>query len=208
MSDSTSAPIPPLELEGVSASEPRTEATRFVPGEPDMWAFVLFEALIFTGYFTIYMVSRARSPDLFASSQQHLDLRVGVFNTLVLLISSWLVACCVRAARDGSLAAARRHIRLAALFGVVFLVAKTLEWRTEVCNGFTFTTDEFSSYYYFLTGIHFLHLFIGFGALSIAWRALSAPKPGSQRTIETCATYWHTVDFLWIMIFSLLYVMR
>ena len=173
-----------------------------------MWVFVLFEALVFTAYFAVYVVSRTRSPELFLASQAHLSLRVGVFNTLVLLTSSWSVAACVQAARARAFRAALANALLTMLLGFVFLVSKVSEWATEIGQGFTFTTDEFSSFYYFLTGIHFIHLLIGFVVLAVAVRQIRNPAGRSQQTIETCATYWHTIDLLWILIFALLYVMR
>ena len=188
-------------------AKPRAHG-RFVPGQPDMWAFVLFEALVFTAYFVVYVVRRTQSPDLFLASQAQLDLRVGVFNTLVLLASSWSVARCVQAAREQAYRAASSHAFLTLLFGSVFLVSKVLEWRAEIGKGFGFTADEFFSFYYFLTAIHFLHLLIGFGALGIAVHQIRSPARRSQQAIETCATYWHTIDFLWVLIFALLYVMR
>jgi nitric oxide reductase NorE protein len=173
-----------------------------------MWAFVLFEAFVFTAYFTVYVVHRARSPELFLESQAHLDLRVGVFNTLVLLASSWSVARCVHAARERSFRAATRNALLTALLGFLFLVSKVREWAAEIDEGFTFTTDAFSSFYYFLTAIHFLHLLIGFVVLGVAVHQLWSPARRDQEIVETCATYWHTIDFLWVLIFALLYVMR
>src|SRR5262245_10090033 len=173
-----------------------------------MWVFVLFEALVFTAYFTVYVVDRGRSPGLFLESQAHLNLRVGVFNTLVLLASSWSVARCVQAARERSFRAALTNVVLTMLFGFAFLVSKVLEWASATGQGVTFTTDEFFSFYYFLTGIHFIHLLIGFVVLAVAVHQLSSPARRSQEVIETCATYWHTIDFLWILIFALLYVMR
>jgi nitric oxide reductase NorE protein len=192
----------------LAVTRPRLEAARAVPGQPDMWAFVLFEAFVFTAYFTVYVFSRARSPDLFLASQAHLDLRVGVFNTLVLLTSSWFVARCVRAARARSYRSASVNAFLTMLAGLVFLVSKLLEWAKEIGQGFTFTSDAFFSFYYFLTAIHFLHLLIGFGALAIVVSELANPARRSQEIVETCATYWHTIDFLWVMIFALLYVVR
>ena len=184
------------------------ETERFVPGQPDMWAFVLFEAFVFTAYFTVYVFSRARTPDVFRQSQMHLDLRVGVVNTLLLLTSSLFVARCVQAAREGSYRAATTNAFLTMLFGSVFLVSKVREWAMEIGQGFTFTTDEFFSFYYFLTAIHFIHLLIGFVALAVAVRQLTSPARRSQEIVETCATYWHTIDFLWVLIFALLYVTR
>lgn len=187
----------------VSSARPR-----FVPGQPDMWAFVLFEALVFTAYFVVYVVCRMRNLELFLQSQAHLDLRVGVFNTLVLLASSWSVARCVQAARERSFRAALANAFLTLLFGFVFLVSKVLEWAAKLDEGFGFTSDEFFSFYYFLTAIHFLHLLIGFVVMGIGVHQLWSPARRSQQAIETCATYWHTIDFLWVMIFALLYVMR
>ena len=181
---------------------------RFVPGQPDMWAFVLFEALVFTGYFGVYMVRRMQSPELFLSSQAQLDLRIGALNTLVLLVSSWSIARCVQASREGTYRAALVNAFVTILFGFAFLVSKVFEWSQEIQKGYTFTTDEFFSFYYFLTGIHFIHLLIGFVVLGVVVYQLWSPARRSQELIETGATYWHTVDFLWVMIFSLLYVMR
>jgi len=163
---------------------------------------------VFTAYFTVYVVRRTQSPDLFLSSQAHLDLRVGVWNTLVLLASSWSVARCVQAAREGSYRAALNRAYLTMGFGFAFLVSKVLEWAAAISAGYGFTSDEFFSFYYFLTGIHFLHLLIGFGVLAIAVHQLWSPARRSQEVVETCATYWHTIDFLWVLIFALLYVMR
>ena len=190
------------------ASQEAAEPVRFVPGQPDMWAFVLFEALLFTAYFTVYVICRTRSVDLFLQSQAHLDLRVGGFNTLVLLASSWSVARCAQAARERSFRAALTNAFLTMLFGSVFLVSKVLEWAREIDKGFTFTTNEFFSFYYFLTGLHFLHLLIGFVFLGIVVYQLWSPARRSQELVETGATYWHTIDFLWVLIFALLYVMR
>jgi nitric oxide reductase NorE protein len=191
-----------------SGARAPVEAARFVPGQPDMWAFVLFEAFVFTAYFTVYVFSRARSPDLFLESQVHLDLRIGVINTLVLLTSSLSMARCVQTAREGSYRSATRNALLTGLFGLVFLVSKVREWAVEIEQGFSFTSDEFFSFYYFLTAIHFIHLLIGFIVLGVAVRQLRSPARRSQEIVETCATYWHTIDFLWVLIFALLYVMR
>src|SRR5262249_56877059 len=99
----TSVVNPQLGSNGVEARAAAHETAppaRVVPGQPDMWVFVLFEALVFTAYFGVYIIRRTQSPDLFLQSQAHLDLRVGVFNTLLLLASSWSVARCVHAARE------------------------------------------------------------------------------------------------------------
>ena len=193
------------------AAQDADKPAKFVPGQPDMWAFVLFETLVFTAYFGFYLFYRARSPEVFLHAQAQLDLRVGVFNTLVLLLSSWSVARCVQSARAGAYRAARKDAFLTAFFGVVFMVSKVLEWARQIHMGNGLATNDFFTYYFFLTGIHFVHLLIGFVVLGVAIYHLrgSAPRSqNSQETVETCATYWHTVDYLWVLIFAMLYVVR
>ncbi|HTX98266.1 MAG TPA: cytochrome c oxidase subunit 3 family protein [Mycobacterium sp.] len=185
-----------------------SQRARFVPGQPDMWAFVLFETLVFTGYFGFYLFYRAQSPELFLRSQTQLDLRIGVFNTLVLLLSSWSMARCVQASRAGAYLPARKDAYVTAFFGVVFLVSKVFEWFRQIRAGNGFASNEFFTYYFFLTGIHFVHLLIGFVVLGVVVYQLRSPERRSQELVETCATYWHTVDFLWVLIFALLYVVR
>src|SRR6516225_8001075 len=181
---------------------------KFVPGQPDMWAFVLFETLIFTGYFGFYLFYRTQSPEQFLHSQAQLDLRIGVFNTLVLLLSSWSVARCVQSARAGAYRLALKDAFLTAALGLVFLVSKIFEWARQIQMGNTFASNDFFTYYFFLTGIHFVHLLIGFVVLGVVVYQLRSPARRSQELIETCATYWHTIDFLWVLIFALLYVVR
>ncbi|HNM86162.1 MAG TPA: cytochrome c oxidase subunit 3 family protein [Mycobacterium sp.] len=192
-------------------TEPRSTDTgrvKAVPGQPDMWLFVLFEALIFTAYFSVYLFYRAQNPELFLQSQQHLNLGVGIFNTIVLLSSSWSVARCVDAARAGAYRQALRDAYLTMFFGVVFVVSKMFEWAHQIGLGHTISSDDFFTYYFFLTGIHGLHVLIGFVVLGVAVYQISGPRRRSQQLVETCATYWHTVDFLWVLIFAMLYVVR
>src|ERR1700760_1463002 len=133
-------------------AETRNRA-RFVPGQPDMWAFVLFETLVFTAYFGFYLFYRARSPELFLHSQAQLDLRVGVGNTLVLLLSSWAVARCVQSARAGAYGPALRDAFITAAFAAVFLSVKVFEWARLVHAGNGVASNDFFTYYFFLTGI-------------------------------------------------------
>ncbi|WP_454787939.1 cytochrome c oxidase subunit 3 [Mycolicibacterium lutetiense] len=184
------------------------DRTRTVPGQPDMWMFVLFESLLFTAYFSVYLVSRTQNPQLFLQSQSHLDLRVGVVNTIALLLSSWAIARCVQASREGNYRSALSNVFLTVSFGVIFLAGKIIEWVTQIRMGNTFTSDEFFQHYFFLTSIHCIHVLIGFVVLGVVVYQLWSPERRSQQLVETGATYWHTVDFLWVLIFALIYVVR
>jgi nitric oxide reductase NorE protein len=184
------------------------DSTKHVPGEPDMWFFVFFESMVFVSYFCVYLYSRAQHERAFLQAQSHLTPWLGVLDTIVLLTSSMAMALCVQHARAGRHQVARRLVYVTAALGVAFLALKLVEWVKLIHSGQTFTKNQFTQYYFFLTGMHTIHLLIGFVVLGILVYQLSNPERRSQQTIETCATYWHTVDVYWIMIFAVLYVVR
>ena len=126
----------------------------------------------------------------------------------MLLASSWSIARCVNRARVGDYNAALRNVFLTFLLGVIFSASKLYEWSIEMHQGMCCGTNDFFTFYYFITGIHLLHVLMGYVVLGVVVYQLWSPARRSQEIIETGATYWHMVDFLWVIIFALLYVMR
>jgi nitric oxide reductase NorE protein len=179
-----------------------------IPGGRDIWFFVLFESLVFTSYFCVYLFERTQHEQVFLAGQSHLLLWLGVVDTIILLSSSWAVARCVQLARAGRFDRARREAFLTAGFGLAFLILKIVEWVRLIHLGDTFTSSQFFQFYFFLTAIHCVHLLVGFVVLGVLVFQLSSEKRRSQTIVETCATYWHSVDFYWVLIFALLYVVR
>ncbi|BBX04884.1 cytochrome C oxidase subunit III [Mycolicibacterium moriokaense] len=178
-----------------------------LPGDGAMWVMVLGDLAIFGAYFIVYMVHRAMAPQAFLSAQQHLDVTVGVVNTMVLLTSSWLVARSLYATRAGSHREAIRLIYAGGACGVLFIAIKAYEWSTELLQGHT-VSNEFFSFYYVLTGVHMFHVALGLIILGVCVRELRSPLRRRVSLVEQGATYWHMVDLLWVAIFGLLYVMR
>src|SRR3569623_688729 len=178
--------------------------TRTIPGQIDIWYFVLVEAIIFGSYFVTYMLYRTWESTLFLLSQAQLSQNFGAFNTVVLLISSWLIAKAVQAAREQKFDAAQKLVMMTIACGVLFITSKILEWSSKIHQGFEFSTNRFFSFYYFLTGIHVLHVLIGFVFLGVVSYQLRSPQRRSISVIESGAIFWHMVDFLWVIIFALL----
>jgi nitric oxide reductase NorE protein len=179
-----------------------------IPGEPDIWFFVVFESLVFTSYFCVYLFFRTQHERAFLHAQSALDLPLGIIATIFLLTSSWSMARCVQLARAGRHDMARRFAIATAGLGGAFFVLKIVEWVRLVDAGHTFTSSDFMQYFFFLTSIHAIHLLIGFVTLGVLIRQLSDSKRRSQATVETCSIYWHTVDLYWVVIFALLYIVR
>ncbi|HSW12066.1 MAG TPA: cytochrome c oxidase subunit 3 [Solimonas sp.] len=179
-----------------------------IPGRIDIWIFVAIEVLVFSSYFVTYMLYRTWNPDLFLQSQQQLNQNFGAANTVILLLSSWLIARGVQAAREGRYDAAQRQVFMTIFCGLLFVGSKGLEWSLKIGEGIEFSTNRFFSFYYFLTGIHVIHVLMGFAFLGVVVYQLRSPQRRSQEVIEAGGIYWHMVDFLWVIIFALLYVMR
>lgn len=177
-------------------------------GQGSMWVYIVGDLFIFGGWFVFYLVYRANQPALFSESQAQLSQLNGMLNTLLLLISSWLVALCVNSARAGRDSEATRYAWLTILAAVLFAASKLYEWMSGVAAGHTFTSNDFFMYYYFLTAIHLFHVLCGFIVLAVLVRHLRNPAIRSQEVIENCAAFWHMVDVLWVVIFALLYLMR
>jgi nitric oxide reductase NorE protein len=169
---------------------------------------VLGDLFIFGAYFIIFMIYRTMAPQEFLAAQQHLNVTVGVVNTIVLLTSSWFIARSVLAARAGDHARAVRLTYLGGAFGVLFILTKAYEWTTELTRGYTMPSGDFFMFYYMLTGVHLFHVALGLLILGIVVRELRNPRKRRTSMVESGATYWHMVDLLWIVIFGLLYVMR
>ena len=173
-----------------------------------MWVMVLGDFVFFGAYFIIFMVHRAMAPEVFLQSQQHLNLTIGVVNTLVLLTSSWFIARSVATARSGDHRAAVRLTYLGGACGVLFIAIKAYEWSAEIAAGHTMPSQRV-----------LLVLLHAYRRAPVPRRARSAhpgnrgartaqPAQAARPMVESGATYWHMVDLLWIVIFGLLYVMR
>jgi nitric oxide reductase NorE protein len=193
-----------------AASRIDAQPGRRLMGDPDVWIFIVAELLMFGAFFLAYIVNRAHQVALFNASQSTLDRRLGVLNTLMLISSSWAVAVAVGTARRNRSAAVPRWLALAIGLALGFVVVKYFEYSAKLVAGLSLTTNDFYMFYFCLTGIHLLHVFAGTVILVVVWsNARSrAYAPGRMKGLETAASYWHMVDLLWIVLFTLLYLLR
>ncbi len=180
---------------------------RLLPGVPGIWIFVLMDMGFFAMLFLAYVLERAKQPALFAASQEQLNVSLGLFNMLVLLSSSWLVAMAVQALRLGRSRQASGLLLAGLACGLLFAALKVVEYGQKFAAGITPLSDGFFMLYFVMTFLHCLHVIAGVVVLAIL--ALQT-REGAGRVvgIEMGATYWHMVDLLWIMLFPLLYMAR
>jgi nitric oxide reductase NorE protein len=184
-----------------------SSANSHLPGDPAIWLFVIGDMVIFSCYFAAYLFDRGQNPALFMQSQQHLSQNIGLINTLILLTSSLFVALSVQAARAGNFGVASRFITLGFACGAGFALIKSFEWFLKLSNGVTISSNAFFMHYYMITGLHFFHVLLGLVILALLRRELRGKSAPRVQFLEVGATYWHMVDFLWIIIFALAYLM-
>jgi cytochrome c oxidase subunit 3 len=185
-----------------------------------MWLFLVTEVMFFGGLFTAYLLYRVWYPDAWAEGSLELDIVLGGINTAVLIASSLTMALAVRAAQIGLPRATVSWLIATMVLGLTFLVIKFFEYehKFELNHvpgpNFVFEGPHaqqvqiFLSLYFAMTGLHALHMVIGFGLLSvIAWMAYKRRfSPEWYTPVEMSGLYWHFVDIVWIFLFPLLYL--
>ena len=182
-----------------------------VPGEPGIWVLLIGDMAVFAMLFAVYLSRRAQDRALFASSQSTLNRDFGALNTLVLLTSSLLVVFAVHALRTPHLRHLAQRLTLAGFgVGCLFVVIKGFEYHEKFSAGITPNTNEFYMYYFVLTGLHLAHVVVGLAVLLALSRLARKPAPTSTHIafFEGGGCFWHMVDFLWIVIFPLLFLVR
>ncbi len=194
----------------VRVAENKTGQAARLPGDSGVWAFIIADMCAFALFFLVFTVGRMAAPAVYEEARQHLDANIGLLNTVILLTSSLFMVRAVDAARAGDRAGTKLNLGLTILIGLCFAITKVIEYRAKGAAGIGLTTNEFFTYYFAFTGIHFLHYVIGIGALvmMLAKARVDALDGTFRVWIESVGCYWHMVDLLWIMLFPMLYLLR
>ncbi len=189
-----------------------------------MWVFLASEAMFFGAAIGAYVLYRLLYPDAYMAAADRLDRILGTANTAILLITSGLMTLANRLYAAGKRNGTGACLVAAALLGCAFLIIKGKEYMHEAAEGlvpfanwpFAFAGPDpdrarlFFTQYFFLTGLHALHLAIGV-VLALALAARCAARPAWRPTpaaLELGTLYWHFVDGVWIFLFPLLYLSR
>jgi cytochrome c oxidase subunit 3 len=185
-----------------------------------MWIFLVTEVMFFGGLLMAYLLYRVWYPEGWSEASVALDIRLGGFNTVVLIASSLTMAQAVRSAQIGRPRATVNWLLATMALGTTFLVVKYFEYAEkfhlkevpganfEWHGMFPAQAEIFFSLYFGLTGLHALHMVVGVSLLSVmtwmAWRGRFSPQ--WYTPVEMSGLYWHFVDIVWIFLFPLLYL--
>lgn len=185
------------------------KAFLYPPGGILIWIIILVEVLTFSAGIIVFAWQNSLYPDIFGSSQSTLNVPIGLSNTLLLLSSGFFVAEAVRYLKAGKSAKSQQMMWLAIIMGFGFLVLKTIEYIGKIEEGYGLMYDAFFTYYWLLTGFHFLHVLTGLVILGVLTLKIRQGLYHESHffDIETGAAFWHMCDLIWLLLFPVLYLM-
>ena len=173
-----------------------------------MWAFLGSDCMFFGTLIATYLVYKGKSLvgpypiDVF-------DIPVTSVSTFVLLMSSMSMVLAYSWVGQGNLKAFRIWLAATAIMGATFLAFQTFEFRDFAVHGLTPRTNLFGSSFFTLTGFHGAHVTIGvIWLLSILFHSFrkGGVTPEKNLDVDLAALYWHFVDIVWIVIFTVVYL--
>ncbi|MCH7493280.1 cytochrome c oxidase subunit 3 [bacterium] len=173
------------------------------------WSYLASDCMLFGGLIAGYLIYKGRSHappypmDVF-------DFQTTTISTFILLASSLTMVLQLAAIQKGNLARFRLFNILTILAGLIFLGFQVFEFRAFYDEGLTLQTNLFGASFYLLTGVHGMHVAVGvlwMVALLIYsyWGGVTKKR---AIDVEVAGLYWHFVDVVWIVIFSVVYLME
>lgn len=183
-----------------------------------MWLFLFTEMLLFGGLFVVYSVYRYRNAQAFHLAADELSVLVGTMNTIILLVSSATIAMSVTAIQKQNKKLALLLLLTTIILGVVFLINKYFEWghhiKDHIYPGSAVLALRgqgdvlFYGLYFFMTGLHALHIIIGLAFIGVIAGKIYNDSINSTNFVllENSGLYWHLVDLIWIFLFPLFYL--
>ncbi len=175
-----------------------------------MWLFLGSECLLFGGLITTYLLYKIPLPGTGLGPQDHFDIPFTSVSSFVLLMSSLTMVLALAAIQRGDLRGMRIWLIATALLGISFISGQAFEF-TEFWNaGLHLDTNLFGTTFFILTGFHGAHVAIGVLILLSLVHASTTGKLTEKNSlaVELGGLYWHFVDIVWIVIFTLVYLIQ
>ncbi len=170
-----------------------------------MWIFIASEVMFFGGLIATFLNFKINFP---TTEGELLDVTLVGLNTFVLLTSSFTVVLGLDAIQRGKVRRSAIFLAITAILGLIFLSGQAYEFNNLANDGLTLTGSVFGSSFFTLTSFHGLHVLIG--VLWATRNAIKALRGGysaeTSEGIEVFGLYWHFVDIVWIILFTIIYL--
>jgi heme/copper-type cytochrome/quinol oxidase subunit 3 len=176
-----------------------------------MWVFLGSDCLLFGALISTYLLVRHNSitgPVELRDPANVFDIPFTSVSSFVLLMSSLTMALAVAAIHRGEVRRCRIWLVTTSLLGATFIAGQVYEFTTFVREGLGYTTNIFGSAFYTLTGFHGVHVSLGIAFLmSLVLLSLRGKLDADRaEVVEIFGLYWHFVDIVWIVIFTVVYL--
>jgi cytochrome c oxidase subunit 3/cytochrome o ubiquinol oxidase subunit 3 len=175
-----------------------------------MWVFLGSECLLFGGLISTYLLYKSNDTAGGPLPHSLYDIGFTSISSFVLLMSSLTMVLAVAAISRGDQRRMRGWLVTTAMLGAIFISGQAYEFQKFVSEGMGFTTNAASSAFFTLTGFHGVHVSIGIIMLLstalLSWKGKITPD--KAEVVEIVGLYWHFVDVVWILIFTVVYLIK
>jgi cytochrome c oxidase subunit 3/cytochrome o ubiquinol oxidase subunit 3 len=173
-----------------------------------MWTFLGSECLFFGALISTFLLYRNRVLEGTTAPEDVYDIPYTSVSSFVLLMSSLTMVLALHAIQRGDHRQLRVWLVATALLGTVFVGGQVFEFTEFIEHGFTLRSSPAGSSFFMLTGFHGAHVTIGvLMLLSLAYLSALGRLPQEQSLkVELVGLYWHFVDIVWIVIFTVVYL--
>ncbi len=172
-----------------------------------LWFFIGGEVVFFSTLILTFALARIEYASQYADFRSHLSIPLIAGNTFVLIASSFLVVRGLEAIREGNQKGLQGNLLGVLILGLIFLGGQAFEWSTLFSAGIS-PSNPFGTPFFTVTGIHGTHVFVGvlWGAFLLIYARRHKFSVQDHRGIENFGLYWHFVDIVWIVLFTLIYL--
>jgi heme/copper-type cytochrome/quinol oxidase subunit 3 len=173
-----------------------------------MWVFLSSECLFFGAFISTYLLYRGRAPANTPQPKDVYNIPFTSVTSFILLMSSLTMVLALAAIQRGDHRRFRIWIVATGLFGMLFIGGQIFEFTEFYREGLALRTSVFGSSFFVLTGIHGAHVTAGIIWLLSLWGLSMQNRLHVQDSekVEIAGLYWHFVDIVWIVIFTVVYL--
>jgi heme/copper-type cytochrome/quinol oxidase subunit 3 len=182
--------------------------TGIVNAKLGMWLFLSSDCLFFGAFISTFLLYRDRAGQKGPTPADVFDIPFTSITSFILLMSSLTMVLALAAIQRGELRRFRIWIMATALFGATFIGGQIFEFTEFTRQGLNLDTNLFGSSFFVLTGLHGAHVTAGIVWLMSLWGLSMHARigPGHSEAVEIAGLYWHFVDVVWIVIFTVVYL--
>jgi nitric oxide reductase NorE protein len=179
----------------------------YPPGGILLWIIIFLEFFTF-GAALIAMVFYSKDePEVFHNSKLLLNTSFGAINTFFLLTSGFFMATSVEKFKENNISKTTFFLKLTMVFGVFFLILKSIEYYFKLEAGLTIGYNTFFSFYWMLTLFHVIHVLVGLVILIVNYIGLKKNSTNNLEDFEASAAFWHMCDLIWLLLFPIIYLL-